>query len=60
MAKTLTITAFPYATQYGTLEIPDDLPENRFRDYVNEHFGEIKFGAPDLDYAGTELEIEGP
>ena len=58
MAKTLSITASPYATQYGTIKVPDNLPESEYKSYVNEHFGEIKFGEPDLDYAGTDLEID--
>lgn len=56
--KTLGITASPYATQYGTIEVPDDLSEDQYQSYVSDHFDEIKFNAPDLDYAGTDLEIE--
>ena len=55
--KTLFITALPYATQEGTLEVPDDLPENEYKNYVNEHFNDIEFGEPSLDYAGTDIEI---
>ena len=55
--KVLEITATPYATQYGTIEVPDDLPEEDYKKYVTEHFDDIKFGEPDLDYAGTDLDI---
>ena len=27
-------------------------------DYINEHFDDIKFGEPDLDYRGTDYDIE--
>ncbi len=56
--KTLGITASPYATQYGTIKVPDDLPEDKYKSYVDDHFDKIKFNEPDLDYAGTDLEIE--
>ncbi len=55
--KTLSITATPYAVQYGTLNVPDDLSEKEYKDYVNKHFDEIKFGETELDYVGTDLEI---
>lgn len=56
--KTLGVTATPYTTQYGTIDVPADLPEERYEAYVREHFGEIKFNEPSLDYAGTDIDIE--
>ena len=55
--KTLCVTATPYATQYGTIDVPEDLPEDEYEEYVHNHFGDIKFGEADLDYAGTDLDI---
>lgn len=52
-----TITAQPFATQYGTIEVPDGLSEEEVREYVNDHFNDIEFDEPDLDYAGTDIEI---
>ena len=54
---TKTITAQPFATQYGTIEVPDELSEEEVREYVNDHFNDIEFDEPDLDYAGTDIEI---
>ena len=55
MAKNLTITAYPYAVQYGVLiGAPDDVDE----DYIREHWNSIKWGKPELDYFGTDFEFE--
>lgn len=56
--KTVTVTASPYATVYGSIKVPDNITENNVKEYVKEHFNEIKFGTPDLDYAGTEFDCE--
>ena len=54
-----TITAYPYAVQYGTLAIPKDITEpNALQEYVNEHWNEIDFSEPDLDYSGTDVDID--
>lgn len=50
------ITAFPYATQYGRLEIPDDVEEPR--EYILQHWNEIQFDEPELDYCGTDFDYE--
>jgi hypothetical protein len=55
--KILYVTALPYATQEGTLEVPDDLEEKDYTDYVWSHFGDVNFSEVNLDYAGTDLEI---
>lgn len=51
------ITAYPYAIQYGTLEMPDDIERDFREEYITEHWSEIKFGEPELDYAGTDMEV---
>ena len=55
--KTLYITALPYATQNGTIQVPADLTEEDYHDYVQEHFDDIEFNEIDLDYCGTDIEI---
>lgn len=52
------ITAYPYATQYGELKVPKDLNEEEKRQYISEHWNEISFGEPDLDYCGTDFDFE--
>lgn len=49
------VTAYPYATVWGEIEIPDDVKD--VRQYVKDHWDEIKFGEPDLDYVGTDFEV---
>ncbi len=51
------ITASPYATQEGTLTIPDNLSEEEANKYVKDHWNDIQFNEPDLDYAGTDFEL---
>ncbi len=52
------VTAYPYAVQYGSLIVPDELSDQaEIEEYVREHFDEIEFGEPDLDYAGTVFDI---
>ncbi len=50
------VTAYPFATQYGTIDVPDDVED--VREYIDENFDEIKFGEPDLDYCGTDWDYE--
>ena len=55
MAK-VDVTAYPYATVWGELEIPDDTED--VRGYVRDHWDAIKFGSPDLDFCGTDFEVD--
>ncbi len=50
------ITAYPYAVVYGSIEVPDDVEDAW--DYIDDHFDDIKFGEPELDYCGTNYEFE--
>ena len=56
--KTLNITALPYAVQYGTIKVPDNLDESCYTEYINDHWDDIEFEPPDLDYCGTDFEID--
>ena len=51
--KTYEFTTTPYATQYGTITVPDDVEVTE--DYIREHWNDVKLGEPDLDYAGTDI-----
>lgn len=52
------ITAYPYATQTGTISVPANLGDDDINDYIIEHWNEINFDEPELDYAGTDFDIE--
>lgn len=52
------IVAYPYAKQYGTIEVPDNVPEEEIDSYIETYWEKIKFEEPELDYAGTDLERE--
>lgn len=56
--KTITITAHPYADQTGLLEVPDELTSEEASAYVEEHWDKIDFHEPELDYCGTDFEID--
>ena len=51
------ITAYPYATQTGIISVPAGVGDDDINDYIIEHWNEIKFDEPELDYAGTDFEI---
>ena len=50
------VTASPYCTIIGEIEVPDDVTDAKA--YIDEHFDNIKFGTPDLDYCGTDFDVE--
>lgn len=51
--KTYHFTATPYATQSGTITVPDDVTVTD--EYIRDHWNEVKLGTPDLDYRGTDI-----
>ena len=53
----LSVTAYLYATQYGTIEIPDEIPKNELEDYVANHWEDIDFYPPELDYSNADFEV---
>ena len=55
--KTITVTAYPWASVYGNAEVPAHLNEDEQRMYLEAHWDEIQFGNPELDYTGAEFEI---
>lgn len=52
------VTAFPYVTVYGKIEIPDTIRAENRADYVREHWKDISFGEPDFDYSGTDFDLD--
>ena len=51
------VVAYPYAVQYGTINVPDTVEPEEVDDYIAEHWGDIKFeGNAEFDYAGTDFE----
>ena len=59
--KTVSVTAYPYVVQYGEIEVPNDVFEeggSSVRNYIEENFNEIMFGIPDVDYRGTDFDID--
>ena len=56
--KNVTVVAYPYAVQSGIIQVPDALTDYVDVDfYIQEHWDEIDFYAPDLDYCGTDYEL---
>ena len=54
---TVRVVAFPYARQSGEIQVPEGLSEEEKIQYIKEHWNEIKFSAPELDYRGTDLDF---
>ena len=53
----VSVTGYPYATAYGSIEIPDGVED--IREYIENHFDEVDFGSPetwDFDFCGTDYE----
>ena len=55
--KKVTVIAHPYADQTGFIEVPDGLDEDAAKAYVQEHWNDIEFREPELDYCGTDFEV---
>ena len=56
--KEITIIAYPYATQTGSLMIPDNLNEQEARQYISDNWDNIQFNEPELDYCGTDFDFD--
>ena len=50
------VTAYPYAVQYGHIEIPDGVED--IRQYIVDNWIDIVFGEPELDHEGIDFEAE--
>lgn len=56
--KQYTITAYPYAKQTGIISVPANLGDDNIDEYIIEHWADIDFNKPELDYAGTDFDVE--
>lgn len=56
--KILDVTLYPYATVHATLEVPDNLQEKYFDQYLEEHFNDLRMDEPILDFKGIVYDIE--
>lgn len=58
--KTINVTMYPYAVQYGTIKVPNEISESndesKIKEYITEHFTEIEFEDAELDYGGTDFD----
>lgn len=57
MARTVEIAAYPWATVFGILEIPEDIPDDEIESYVLDNWDNISFGEPELDYCNIDFEV---
>ena len=55
--KLVNVHVAPYADQYADMYIPKELDDEAAVEYVQEHFNELMFSDPELDYAGIDIDI---
>lgn len=55
--KEIEICAYPYAVQFGKINIPNEVPKEEYKNYIINHWNDIKFGDPELDYENTDFEF---
>lgn len=53
--REVSVTAYPYASVEGTIKVPATVED--VASYIAEHFNEICFSEPQLDFCGTEMDI---
>jgi hypothetical protein len=52
------VVAYPYAVQYGAINIPDTVKPEDVKNYIEGNWGDIKFEEQtNLDYAGIDFEV---
>ena len=56
--KKVVVISYPFVTQYGEIEVPADLNGLALRKHIEEHFNDIRFSEPNLDYKGADLDVE--
>ena len=49
------VVAYPYALTRGRLKVPKSVTD--LDEYVAEHFSDISFDEPELDFRGTDFEV---
>lgn len=59
MSREVYVTAYPFAIQGGTIQVPNDITGYKeVAAYIDEHWSEIDFNPPELDYGGTDFDFE--
>lgn len=56
--KEVCVTSFPYARLEGRIKVPKGLSKQEEREYVSNHWDEIRFGEPYYDFHNTAFEID--
>ena len=46
----------PYANQHGTINAPDNLPEEKWEEYIQEHFNDAQLEGVQLNYVGIDID----
>lgn len=49
------VTAYPYAVQYGKIDVPDDVED--IKEYISDYWDDIDFDEPELDYEGCSFDV---
>lgn len=52
------VIAYPYAVQYGEIEVPNDVKKEDIEEYLTENWDDIRFGEPSTEYGGTDFDFE--
>ena len=56
--KKYDIQFFPCASQHAEIDIPSEISDaSEIRDYIKEHWSDLKFDGPELDYRGTDFDV---
>lgn len=51
------VAYYPFATQHGKIVVPNEFKtQTEVETYIQDHFTDIEFAKPELDYAGTDFE----
>jgi hypothetical protein len=56
--RDITVQAYPYAMTMGKIQVPSDITgQEAITKYVFEHFDEVRFDPPVLDYKLTDFDV---
>lgn len=52
----LSFDVSPYANQHGTIDAPDNLPEEKWEEYIQEHFKDAQLEEAEFSYVGIDID----
>lgn len=56
--RLIQVVAYPYATTIGTIQVPSNLTnQEKVRKYVSDNFDKVVFEEPELDFRGTDFDV---